>query len=547
MNVFSFINIALLALFNFELILCSKCGVDKLHIMPKAINITQSAKKTSASKAVSYTPISIGYDFSNLEKPSSMGSSTFENVKSILKETRVEFSKILQVQHENIDLSSYLRQIKDVCQIDIIGDDYKNFLIKNDLIIFPKFDDLGNEVLAAAAPCITNNDFRPIAGILYLNSKLNFGVKNTNLYMKNLLLHEISHILGFHPYFFTVLEMSSVEGSMSYITSKKVRDKAREHFGCTTLSGIPLENQGGEGSVGSHWESRHMLGDYMISTDYPEQAISDITLALFEDTGFYKVNYYSGGLFKFGKNKGCSFINKKCVINEVPSFDEFCVNKDEPKCGSSRTVKSRCYITEYSNIPSQYQYFSDKSLGGFFAADYCPVPLLYESSNDYYPNHCQVGKKNSSYAYGETIGNDSLCFMSSLIQDSSTNSADSKIPVCYKVSCDTNNNQIIITIGDKQVKCPKGGNSNFAPDGFKGSIECPKYEDVCSSNDGLVCNEMFSCLTELSSKNNYNYETSYYDSDDTVMDYIQPIKINGRFNLEINLISLIVGIILLVC
>ena len=50
-----------------------------------------------------------------------------------------------------------------------------------------------------------------------------------------------------------------------------------------------------------------MLGDYMIATIYNDFAMSDINLALFEDTGFYKVGYYSRGLFKFGKNKGCFF------------------------------------------------------------------------------------------------------------------------------------------------------------------------------------------------------------------------------------------------
>ena len=231
-----------------------------------------------------------------------------------------------------------------------------------------------------------------------------------------------------------------------------------------------------------------MLGDYMISTDYPEQAINDITLALLEDTGFYKVNYYSGGLFKFGKNKGCNFFKKKCVIDEQPYFDEFCVNKDELKCGSSRAVKSSCFIKKHSNIPSEYQYFSDKSSGGFIPADYCPVPFEYYKSDDYYPNHCQVGTQNP---YGETMGKNSLCFMSSLIPDSSKYSANAKIPVCYKVYCDIFHKQIIVTINYKQVNCPTRGDSNFKPDGFKGSIECPKYEDVCSSNDGFICNEMF--------------------------------------------------------
>ena len=114
MMLFRFINIVLLVLLNIGLILCSKCGADKLHIMPKAINITKNTKKTSVTKANYYTPLSIGYDFSNLEKPSSMSSSTFDNVKSLLKETRVEFSKFLQVQHENIDLSIYLKDVNSL-------------------------------------------------------------------------------------------------------------------------------------------------------------------------------------------------------------------------------------------------------------------------------------------------------------------------------------------------------------------------------------------------------------------------------------------------
>ena len=45
-----------------------------------------------------------------------------------------------------------------------------------------------------------------------------------------------------------------------------------------------------------------MLGDYMIGADYGETVISEITLAVFEDSGWYKVNYYTGGLFRYGKN-----------------------------------------------------------------------------------------------------------------------------------------------------------------------------------------------------------------------------------------------------
>ena len=102
-------------------------------------------------------------------------------------------------------------------------------------------------------------------------------------------MHEISHILGFNTFTFKAFNLSyskTVDGiTKHYINSTKVLQKAKLHFNCENIKGIELENQGGDGSVGSHWEARYMLGDYMISTDYPEVVISDITLALFEDTG----------------------------------------------------------------------------------------------------------------------------------------------------------------------------------------------------------------------------------------------------------------------
>ena len=171
---------------------------------------------------------------------------------------------------------------------------------------------LGSQTLAAATPCALANNNRPIAGVVYINTNLNFDKTNINLYMKNILLHEITHVLVFHPGLWSILNMSTTINGITYINSAKAVEKAREHFNCNLIARIPLEDDGGQGSAGAHWEARYMLGDYMISTDFPDAAMSDITLGLFEDSGFYKVNYYSGGLFKFGKNKGCEFF--QCLI-----------------------------------------------------------------------------------------------------------------------------------------------------------------------------------------------------------------------------------------
>ena len=545
------IFILALILINIETILGGPCGADKLKISPKPLDLkVNKAIPITKTTADGYTPIKIGYDFTTLKRPSSMTTSTYSLVKSLLQQTRVEFSKFVQVQHTNFDLSGRADDIKELCELDTIGAGYADFLVNNDVIIFPQFDsDLGSNVLAAAAPCIVTNSNRPYGGVLYINTNLNFNKGNTNQYLKNILLHEITHILVFHPYFFTELKLNQTEGSNSYIISPKAVAKAREHFDCSSITRIPLENQGGTGSVGSHWESRYMLGDYMISTDYPDQAISDITLGLFEDSGFYKVNYYSGGLFKFGKGKGCGFMDesKKCIENEKATFEEFCDTANEAMCSSSRTLKSSCYLTTYtSSIPTAYQYFSDPRKGGFPAADYCPVPYQAHSSSTYFSNHCQIGSSSLSSEYNEKIGFDSFCFMSSILPSSSTAST-SQIPICYEVRCDADNNQFTVTIGSSEIACPTEGGTVNAPSGFTGSIVCPKYSDICLS-DGSVCNEMFSCFTNLSTHDNFNYQVTYGDYEGEALeddDNISPVRTSFSYNIKDNF-ALFMAICLLI-
>ena len=523
--------ILLLIFIQIETVINFKCGTNYLKIKPKHFNLKQNNKTSSILKDTEYRPIEIAYDFTTLKQPSSMSSSIFETVKSILKETRNEFSKILQVQHTDIDLSESAEDIMDACELSNIGEGYKDFLVDNDLIIFPMFDSLENEVLAAAAPCLLHPEtHRPIGGVVYINNNLNFDKTNINFYMKNILLHEITHVLVFHPIFFNYFNMNTTENGISFIKSTKVLEKSREYFNCSSLTKIPLEDYGDEKSAGSHWESRYMLGDYMISTDYPDAAISDITLALFEDTGLYKVNYYTGGLFKFGKNKGCEFFNSTCVnSNGEATFDEFCTTSREAKCSSSRALKSSCYTTE----------------GGYPTADYCPIPFEYHSDSAYFQKHCKYGTASESL---EIMGNNSFCFMSSLTQGTT---AVSERPVCYEVSCDTTNNKIIVTVGTATISCDDEAVSN--PSGLRGSITCPKYSDLCASptNDGKAYNDMYNIFTKKAADDSYTYPTSYddytgnalYEDDD---DNITPVSRSDDYNIKINLILLAFGLLLFI-
>ena len=478
--------VIVLIFLNIEGAYSEKCGADKLKIKPRQLDLESQNKKNLASSN-SYTPIKIGFDFTSFTKPSSMSSSIFSQIKAILKETRKEFSKILQVQHENIYLTNFKEAIMTNCGINTIANDYSNFLVNNDLIIFAMFASLEGGEFASANHCLTRGS-RPIAGVLLINSNFTFERTNMNLYLKNILFHEIIHILGFNPETLKEKNMMQTINSVTYVNSPNVLNKAKSYFGFSAINGVPLEDQ--NGTIGYHWESRYMLGDCMISPDFPEVSISDMTLALLEDTGFFKVNYYSGGIFKFGKNKGGDFLVKNLVENNKATFKEFWVTKDEAQCSSSRSFKSSCY-----------GYQKDE-------------PYEENSSKNYYQNHCKYGTSELPSFYGEKIGSDSLCFMSSLIPTSLGEEETNQIPICYQAQCSSNN--LKIKIGSESFICPTNGGS-FTPSGFKGSITCPKYSDICSSN--IICNEMFNCFTQLAIKDNYNYEVSYCDYEGMVYEY----------------------------
>ena len=214
----------------------------------------------------------------------------------------------------------------------------------------------------------------------------------------------------------------------------------------------------------------------MIFTLEETSIISDMTLALLEDTGFYQVNYYSGELFKFGKNKGCEFFSKKCIENDSETFDEFCHVNGQPKCTHSRTHKGKCFVFEdYSNIPEEFQYFSNPKKGGSSVINFCPFSEVQYFYANYNPDSCKYGKSYLNGEYGQILGDNSFCFLSSLLPSSSELEEKSQA-ICYEVECDPNKKELIVKVGDEKLTCPKeGGNTTFP--GYKGILECPRYID----------------------------------------------------------------------
>lgn len=96
------------------------------------------------------------------------------------------------------------------------------------------------------------------------------------------------------------------------LVTPKVVEEVRKHFNCSKLEGAELEDQGEDGTALTHWEKRVFENEAMTGTHTQNPVYSRITLALMEDTGWYKANYSMAQTLNWGKNLGCEFSMKSC-------------------------------------------------------------------------------------------------------------------------------------------------------------------------------------------------------------------------------------------
>ena len=489
-----------------------KCGANDI----KDIKINKVSQPTNKRRLTTfYTPIKIKLDYSYLDSQQNSDQTRITKIKKVLDNTLTYFEKLLSVLHT--DFSYQPTHFKNYCKIPVFGSDYNTWGYDNDLVIIPYFSDtLQSSVLAAATACVAISEtMEPKMGVIMINPNLDFSYTNSERFLTMLFLHEISHVLIFHQAFFFSLNMISEQQkngeTIYYIKTPNVLEKAKLHYNCNSITGIPLENYGGAGSAGSHWESRYLLGDYMIATDYPEIVISDISLAVFEDSGLYKVNYYTGGLFRFGKGEGCNFLEEKCITDGSTLFaNEFCIKTQEPFCTSGHLSKGHCYMAQYSSdLSSYYRYFKNAKIGGYAPADYCPISFdnLYDKTNYYFPTNCKYGKTSMTHPdYGEKVGDNSVCVESSLVP-SWSQQGETYRSICYEIKCDKDSKTIYVFINGNTVQCPMSGGLIENPSGFRGKIICPDYNSVCTSE--VWCNDPLDCINKGVEADKDSYYYSY--------------------------------------
>jgi hypothetical protein len=111
--------------------------------------------------------------------------------------------------------------------------------------------------------------------------------------------------------------------------------------------------------------------------------VSGLTLSLFEDMGWYLANFSAAETLRWGLGMGCPFVNQKCSPATWPYF---CNESTFPAafgCDYEALTKSSCNLGTYADpLPTQFQYFTDSTLGGQDdLMDYCPYQVEYSDSS----------------------------------------------------------------------------------------------------------------------------------------------------------------------
>ncbi|KIZ07138.1 leishmanolysin-like peptidase [Monoraphidium neglectum] len=193
----------------------------------------------------------------------------------------------------------------------------------------------------------------------------------------SVLVHELMHALGFTddaldkfvdasgapvPKDQVVREFTDVYGKRtSMIISPTVVKETRAQFGCATLQGAALENEGGQGSANAHWEYRWFQGELMVATNlfavYGKPAtMSRITLAYMQDTGWYDVNWDQAGFLDWGFKAGCDFVMDTCdaYIKAHPEQKYFCTKQDwqmttNSVCTFDGLARAKCEDAQFAD------------------------------------------------------------------------------------------------------------------------------------------------------------------------------------------------------
>ncbi|KAK6635611.1 hypothetical protein RUM44_000865 [Polyplax serrata] len=356
-----------------------------------------------------------------------------------------------------------------------------------------------------------------------------------------------------------------VKREFHVLVTPRVVEEVRSHFNCSLLEGAELEDQGEDGTALTHWEKRVFENEAMTGTHTQNPVYSRITLALMEDTGWYKANYSMAQPLSWGKNLGCDFVMRSCKewMDKHRKIDKpiypFCnkVKQDplETECTEDRSSVSLCNLVSHPDkLPQIYQNFDniphipsgrEAHYGGSVSlADYCPYTqeFTWRSNNiAVRGSHCKYPENNpqpeKNFAL-EKYGERSKCF------DNANQMWEEKScrqvrqwqhwgSGCYEYYCQAG--RLHIVVANYSYTCYRAGqelNIRINSNGWlhKGALVCPPCDEICK--------EELEKIGEWCKPDSFPPRTAVYYKDD--------LKCRGsrwRPHLPLSLLSLVAYVV----
>lgn len=474
-------------------------------------------------------PMRIAFDLMNVQKS---GSKNFNNLNITLHNIADFASRLMKVDR----LASPIKPPTSVSGILCSAKSVEADLF---IAVTTKRYNKADKILGQAFYTKVNFDNRPIIGGMYLNEDYFPEEPQDEHSLERLffttIFHELCHVFGISNYAFSrwinktsgapYTKVRSTYFNSTYnkifniLHTPKAHQYAVERFGIEEFapgipSGIEIEDGGGSGTEGSHPESRVYLSETMCGIFVGYTFISNLTLAMLEDTGWYDVNYSMGELYPWGDGKSLgprttnpsetphvqpltNFINTAPQLAYPPHY--LCWPGSEEKDLCHYDFRSKAYCSPLTAFNCDKPVNADDrkccSMKPFTNPLNWPIRGDREEF-DYLifkvPNvslRCQDRSLNYDPGTGKTgeyYSDDSMCAMSTLqkkpndqLEESQApeRDEDHEFPGCYKMMCNQMN-ELFITVGDEMKRC-ESNEQRLTFSGMTGYLLCPDPMLLC--------------------------------------------------------------------
>ncbi|GAA0184462.1 metalloprotease [Lithospermum erythrorhizon] len=355
-----------------------------------------------------------------------------------------------------------------------------------DLVLLVTTRPTTGNTLAWAVACERDQWGRAIAG--HVNVAPRHLTAEAETLLSATLIHEVMHVLGFDPHAFahfrderkrrrTQVTEESMDDKLGRVVTRVVLPRvvmhSRHHYGAFSgnFTGLELEDGGGRGTSGSHWEKRLLMNEIMTGSVDTRSVVSRMTLALLEDSGWYRANYSMADRLDWGHNQGTDFVTSPC--NHWKGAYH-CNSTHLSGCTYNREAEGYCPIVNYSgDLPQWARYFPQANKGGQSSlADYCTYFVAYSDGS------CTDTKsaRAPDRVLGEVRGTNSRCMSSSLVRSGFVRGSMTQGNGCYQHRCV--NNSLEVAVDGIWKRCPEAGGPIEFP-GFNGDLVCPAHHELC--------------------------------------------------------------------